>query len=463
METKGRVRATVQLRENPALTSQSVESLDAATSVAVLEDQGAWLKIKSGQAGSIPGWVPRDALAFSPEEDGLFPDCASASGRKFPAVPSSLPAAELANWLSAPGQPGWLSPQVWGQLPAQVQQDVVNGIQSAIQQRRANWDAWQNRLSTEGRTGTATVGEWQCLEKNGMDVWTVRAERIFSAPSEQRSSVAGWAVENDILRWTGQVKRNEKEPKYKTWYEVNLYKQNKLLTGWYKGDLLDPYIYPTDENDPAVERNAETQFDLQTPMLRMPADQEIADAIAANRGAYQYIDIINALGRTKIHHNLCGEFCVAALAGKDVIPFLNEWKVDYPRAVEIMRNDVGTGMTDVKCMLDTCQLRYEEYRYSPSVSPVSPARIRAELDKGKMAFAGVGIFKRNGRLSGTEKDPKKTTRHWVVVEEVLPVANGGWVRIYNPFFNREEVYSYNLFIQSHGQFPLGLWVTPKSS
>lgn len=461
MDKKGRVRSTVQLRESPAGNAPSVESLDASTPVSILDDQGEWLKVKSVQTGSIPGWVLREALAFSSDGSSVFPDCSLASGRKVPSVPASLAADALQSWLNTLGRPGWFPAEVWDKLTDSAQHEIVDGIQDAIHKKQAEWDAWQARLTAEGRTATAKVDEWTCLQNAGMDVWPVRAERIFLAPAEAHTGVAGWAVEKDILRWTGQVKRNEKEQKYKTWYEVSLYKQNKQLKGWFKGELLDPYIFPTDENDPAVERNADAQFDLQTPLLRTPADPEITDAINAGRGAYQYIDVVRALGSSKIHFNLCGEFCVAALAGRDVIPFLIDWKAVYPRAKDILRNNSGTGMSDVKCMLDTCQLHYEEYRYSPSVSPVSPARIRAELDKGKMAFAGVGIFKRNGKLSGTETDPKKTTRHWVVVEDVKPVGNGGWVRIYNPFFNREEVYPYNLFIQSHGQFPLGLWVTPK--
>jgi hypothetical protein len=460
MEANARLRSTVQLRENPAGTAPCVESLDAASLITILEDQGAWLKIKSGQKGSIPGWVPRDALTFFVAETGFFPEFALASGQKVLSVPQSLPVAQVKSWLNSPGQPGWLSHKVWGQLAVNAQQAIVSGIQDAIQQRKADWDAWQERLSAEGRTDTARVDEWQCLEKGGMDVWSVRAERIFSKPAEKNSPVVGWVVESDILRWTGQVKRNEAEPKYKTWYEVRLYKQNRQLNGWFKGDLLDPYYHPTAENDPALERNADNQFCLTTPLLRLPADQEFTDAMNAGRSAYQYIDIFNVLGVHKVHYNLCGELCAATLAGQDIIPFLKEWKKVYPNATGILRSGGGTGLGDIKSMLDTCRLAYEEYRYSPSISPVSPARIKAELDKGKMALAGVGIFKRNGRLCGSEKDPKTTTRHWVIVEDIRPVGSGGWVRLYNPFFNREETYSYNLFIQSHGQFPLGLWVTP---
>ena len=38
----------------------------------------------------------------------------------------------------------------------------------------------------------------------------------------------------------------------------------------------------------------------------------------------------------------------------------------------------------------------------------------------------------------------------VVVEDVLPVGNSGWVRIYNPFNNCEEVYPYDVFLASGG-------------
>jgi len=79
------------------------------------------------------------------------------------------------------------------------------------------------------------------------------------------------------------------------------------------------------------------------------------------------------------------------------------------------------------------------------------------LRNDQMIYWGVGIFKSNGRLAGSVNNDK-TTRHWVVLEDLIPVGNDGWVRIYNPFRNREEVYTYNTFILSVGQFGLGLLV-----
>ena len=458
MSATARVRASVQLRQDPLQSAQITESLGSATPVEILEDQGAWLKIKASRsAHAIQGWAVREALAIPPAEDGIFPSIKLEDGENIPAVPRSLKAADLLAFHNAPDQPRWIPQTVWGKVNAGEQQSITGGIRGAILQRQTEWDAWLAGISANNRTDEASIEEWLVMLRGGKDMWTLRPEMIYTEASQDKGHL-GWAIENDIMQWTGQVKRNDREPKYKTWYEVNLYKNSKMLKGWYKADLLDPYIFPSEENDPSIEANGVNQFDLSTPMLRHPADPEIAEAIAANRAGYQYIDIFNAFDKHKIHHNLCGEFCAATLAGVDVIPLLKKWKsVDNAKVTEIMRDDEGTGLGDVKAMLSLFDLKHEEYRYAPSVTPVSPIRLLDQLKAGKMAFSGVGIFKSNGKLCGKEAG-SKTTRHWVLLEDVVPVGNSGWVRIYNPFRNREEIYTYDLFILSVGQFGIGLWV-----
>lgn len=458
MATSARTRASVQLRENPNGAAQFTESLGAGTAVEIMNDQGAWLQVKASKsAHAIPGWVPREGLAFPPAGDSIFPLLVVANGKSVPSVPHSVKAADFLAWKAAAGKPGWISSAMWNKLNVGDQQTVTDGMRSVIVQKQNEWETWLAEVNTTGRSDDAKMEEWFAALEGGRDVWTLRPEMIYTEASQDQGHL-GWAIEDDILRWSGKVKRNDQEQKYKTWYEVSLFKGGKFLKGWYKADLLDPYIYPTDETDTAVDSNKDTLFDLQTPMVRLPADPEIADAMAANRAGYQYIDIINALGKSKIHHNLCGEFCVSALAGSDVISLLNQWKAVYPRALEIMRNNEGTGLTDAKSMFALFDLTVEEYRYAPSIAPFSPLRLLEQLRAGKMAFAGVGIFKSNGKLCGKETG-SKTTRHWVVLEDVIPVGNSGWVRIYNPFRNREEVYTYDLFIESVGQFGIGLWVS----
>lgn len=460
MATQARMRAPIQLRESPSFEAGSVEILGPLTPIQILEDQDAWLKIKASRmAGAIEGWVPRDALVFRSTAQAVFPGVSIRSQEVVPSVPPLLKASDFLNWLGATVEPNWIPPNVWSGLQIVTQQNIMNGIRGAIQARQSQWDSWLDSVSANGRQNEARMEEWLVTLQGGLDVWSLRGERIFKEAAEGQGHL-GWAVESDIMRWTGQVKRNENEPKYKIWYEVWLYKMEKLLKGWYKADLLDPYVYPTDEDDPSVESNLESQFDLSQPLLRIPADQEFQDAIDAGRRGYQYLDVFRVIDKHVIHFNLCGEICVAALTGRDVIPLLNQWKVSYVRAPAIIRDPKeGTGIGDLKSMLALSNLVFEEYRYSPSVSPTSPLRLQNQLKEGKMAIAGVGIYRSNGKLCGNESDSGKIVRHWVVLEDVKPVGNSGWVRLYNPFRNREEIYTYDNFIQSVGRFGVGLWVT----
>jgi hypothetical protein len=453
-----RVRASVQLRESAAQNAAISESLGAGTPVEILDDQGAWLQVKaSPSTHAIPGWLPREALAFPPMTGEVFPVVKIAGVKSYSPISYTLRASELQAWKTAATEkPAWIPDNIWGKANASEQKSIKDGLRDALQNHQVEWDAWVAGVTAEGRQDEARLEEWLASLQGGRDVWSVRPEMIYSDASQDHGHL-GWVKESDIMRWTGKVKKNNQEPKYKIWYEVSLFKSDKLLKGWFKGDLLEPYIYPSETNDTAIDANKDIQFDLTTTILRHPADLEIQDAIHANRSGYQYLDIVNALGKTKIHYNLCGEFCAAALAGVDVIPLLNQWKAVYPKAMDIMRNNEGTGLSDIKSILQMYDLKFEEYRYTPSISPVSPVRILDLLNKGKMVFWGVAIFKANGKLSGPVSSDK-TTRHWIILEDVIPVGNNGWVRIYNPFRNREEVYSYDYFIQSVGQFGIGLLV-----
>ena len=460
MTDTARIRATTQLHKTPAANVQISESLGAGTPVEILEDQGNWLHVKEVQSThAIPGWAQREALAFPPPNGtDIFSSVMLANKESYASLFASAKTKDTLAWKDAPGleKPDWIPQVRWGKISAGEQQSIKDSIRNFFQSHQDKWETWLAKIRDEGREEDANVDEWLAAVQGGRDVWTVRAEQIYPEPSTQKNGL-GWANVNDIMRWTGKVQRNDQETKYKLWYEVSMLKSGRMLNGWYKADLIEPYIFPTESTDTTIAANQETQFDLTKPILRHPADQEIEDAIAAKRAAYQYIDIFNVLGIHKIHHNLCGEFCAATLAGVDIIPFLNQWKDSYADAEKIIRNNLPTGLGDIKSMLSLFNLPHEEFRYTPSITPVSPVRLLKLLEEGKKVFWGVAIFKSNGKLSGTVSN-SSTTRHWIVLEDLIPVGNNGWVRIYNPFRNREEVYTYDWFIQSVGQFGIGLLV-----
>lgn len=458
-----RIRATIQLRETPLQTAPISESLGAGTPVDILDDQGAWLKVQASESShAISGWLMREGLAFPPREDGVFPMLSLSTGKSYTPVPRSLKANDLLTWKAAPeNKPHWIPDTIWNTATSGEREKVKDGIRNALQTRQTEWDAWMADVTAAGRQNEASLEEWLVTLQGGRDVWSWRAEMIYTEASQTKGHL-GWVAPNDIMLWTGKVRRNDQESKYKIWYEVVLYKSGKLLKGWFKGDLVETYVHPTKENDVVNESNAANQFDLTKPILRHPADSEIQDAINAGRAGYQYLDIAKVIGVTKIHYNLCGMFCAAALAGVDVIPLLQQWKAAYPNADKILRNNSGTGLTDVESMLKIYGLEYETLTYDSSISSITPARLLERVEKGNMVFWGVAIFKSNGKLSGKVAGDK-TTRHWIVLEDVHPVGNSGWVRIYNPFRNREEIYTYDYFMLSVGQFGLGLLVdVPKN-
>ncbi len=450
----GRTRSRVSLRSAPRSNASVVIALGPQEKIEILEDQGDWLKVKLTKVrGTAAGYAPRLAIIKpDPEAPPVFPQVEVVpGGASIAGVPPSLKPGELVDWLQAGGKPTWVADDVWSQLDGVQQQALVDGVRNAIQQHQTAWDDWLAELQNNQRMDEATMEEWLTILKDGRDVWSVRPERIFKGAGENTGHL-GWIGVDDILLWSGHIQRNVQEPKYKDWYHVGLTKMDRDLDGWFKADLLEAYDLPTPENDPSIAKNAENIFDLAQPKLRAPADPEIAQALA-RRSAAQYIDLKAVLGWNKQHFNLCGEFCVAAIFGEDIIPLLKRWKASYDKAQTILSRNRGTTLIDLQSILRLNGPEGEIFQYSSSVAPTAPRRIREMLAAGRMAITGVTISSRSGKL-----EPRGGVQHWVVLVDIVPVGTSGWVRLYNPFMNREEVYAYDLFLEAFRRFGIGLWV-----
>jgi hypothetical protein len=369
-------------------------------------------------------------------------------------VPISLPLSVFRRWLASKDESPWLPADYSAAIQRGEKPSVGAMIRQSIAGRQADWDAWVAEVVTEGREELCTLDEWVALMQGGREMWSIRAERIFEDAS-QHSAGLGWVVPDDVVHWTGHVKSNPEEEKYKTWYQVEFTKLDRQIHGWFKASLLDEFFMPTPETDLAEPENKAKVFDLSKPRLRIPADPEIADARQAGRLAAQFIDIERALGWGEVHHNLCGEFCVAALAGVDVIPALQSWLPAYAGAHGILAKDLGTSLVDLQSMLEVLGMKYEYYRAEGSVAPLTPTYLRKQLDTGRMAitFTGVlssGVLKAHSRI-----------RHWIVIEDVLRVANSAWLRVFNPYTNREEVYRYEDVVDMPSRTSIGLWIEPR--
>ena len=445
-------RSSVNLRSGPQPRETVLDVIGAGELVEIVEDRGDFVKVRTVRfQPAVSGYVRRSVLVEKRPTVQVFPVLQLDPLTKIASVPAALPLSEFLKWLDTDKEPAWLPERAVQMVSSGGKPSTRKLIQKALSARTAEWEAWVSEVKTHDRLSSARLDEWFVILSGGREMWSFRAERIFQHPSEH-SSAPAWVAPSDALHWTGHVHVNNQERKYKTWYEVEFSKLDSDFRGWYKADLLEEYIFPEGARPLVIPENKSTAFDLSKPALRLPADPELEEARKAGRRASQYIDVNAVLGRSRVNHNLCGELCVAGLAGSDLVPLLRKWLPVYSGAKSILEGDHGTSIPDLQSLLDLAGLKYEFFRGEASVAPITPGYLRKMLDEGQMAIAGVGITG-----SGVLKF-NSGIRHWVVIEDVIRVQNTGWVRLYNPFPNKEETYPFDQVFGSNAGSGTGLWV-----
>ena len=446
--------SSANLRGTPDLKSGVIEALNPQEPVQVLEDAANLVKVQATRWNPpILGYVLKSSIIENQAAPQIFPKIDLGNGIAIQAVPASLPLSTFLTWLNSPDESPWLPANYLNAIKSGQQPSVGGLIRQVIANHQAEWDAWVSEVKQQGRDAIATMDEWIVILSGGREMWSFRTERIFAQPS-QSSAAPAWVTPQDVLHWTGHIQINNLEPKYKTWYQVEFTKLDKEFTGWYKASLLEEFFLPTPDTDLTVPENKNKVFDLSHPLLRLPADPEIDAARKAGLSGAQYINIQAATGWGKINHNLCGEFCAAALGASDIIPFLKGWLTSYTGAKAILLNDSGTSIQDLESMLDLFNKKYDFFQSEASVMPLTPDYLRKMLDSGRMAIIGTGITY-NGILKWSSH-----IRHWVVIEDFIRVANSGWVRVYNPFSDLEEVYPFTVVFDATTGTAMGLWVEP---
>jgi hypothetical protein len=450
----GITRSSVDLRIAADLKSGVIEALNPQEHVQILQDAGNVLKVQVTRWDTpISGYVLKSSIIVPKVNPQIFPSVDLGNNIQIPSVPVSLPLATFLTWLSSKSESPWLPADYLALIKSGQKPSVGGLIRQTISSHQADWDAWVSEINQQARQTTATLDEWLVILWGGREMWSFRTERLFAQPAE--GAAPAWVTRNDVLLWTGHVRFNNKELKYKLWYEVKFTKLDKEFKGWYKASLLEEFIVPTSDTDLTIPGNKDKVFDLSKPLLRLPADPEIDAARKAGLRGAQYININAATGWSKINRNLCGQFCAAALGASDVIPFLKSWIASYKNAKDILRTDFGTTIVDLESMLDVFKKPYEFFRAEASVIPLTPAYLRKVLDSGRMALVGTGINTAAGQLKWSYP-----SRHWVVIEDFVRVGNSGWVRLYNPFPDKEEVYPYDMVFDAATGTVIGLLVTP---
>jgi len=451
MEMTGRTRAEVELRAASSLKSNFVDRLPTDCEVAILENTNRTFKVKPTVIKSgVSGYLPSMAVIQKPENFELFPKIQDPrSNRKFSTIPESLKLKEYLGWAvdKKSGLP-WLSAHDRGSINPAKLDGIIQQIVANTLGKKSEWNDWIQAIKANERLDEASMKEWVVILEGGREMFSIRDHIVYTYP-DRADEHQGWILSGQIARWNGVIKKGKKNGELRNFCEVDFYRINKEMHGFIREELLEDYIYPDPKTDVEIDDNRESVFDLKTQKIRLPEDEEIIEAKNKGYTASQYIDVFNATKKHLIHFSLCGEICVAMITNNDIIPLLKNWlDSGFWRAPAILKDPhEGTSVADLQSILEIYDLTGEVY----SSIPTSAAKIKAKLDEGKIAIVGTGINSAGVVL------PKGRIRHWVVLTDIIPSGNNGWVRGYNPFHNREEVYRYDEFIASSG-VGAGLWI-----
>jgi hypothetical protein len=334
---------------------------------------------------------------------------------------------EMPDWLQSGLCPPWIRFSQWQHLSRENREAI---LEWALR----TWDTWIQQLTIEGRLCEADIEEYLILVQGLHPLFIVEKcwwRRPQYAQSTFYSDVLGYPAYLDWVMWTGVHTENLGY----TWYEV-IYDGR---IGWMRSSNFgDPF-----------------PFDMTQAMVAIPQDPAIAEA--ARAGPAQFIDIREVVpGAPARNTMLCGEFCVAALLGEEVdfrvLNLLRAWTHEHSRAVYLLEHNIGTWRKpDLYDMLNLYDVAYENLDRH-----LSCQELEDELHSGKMLIAFVNIDTKGSNSCGGMDQRGGEADHWVVVEDAKAVGDGGWIRMYNPYWNREEIYTYEEFENAWVNY--GLWV-----
>ncbi|NNC09347.1 hypothetical protein HJC10_41865, partial [Corallococcus exiguus] len=175
---------------------------------------------------------------------------------------------------------------------------------------------------------------------------------------------------------------------------------------------------------------------------------EWLDSALQEGSAAQYLDLQKVLGPGWIqeHYNQCGPLAVGASLGMSPKEALTLFKDSDGATSASILNGGGTTRGSTLAKVYESMGWTTDYTAGEASIP-KPEDMARMLDDGKALIALVNIDTKgaDGMLRDFDESTK-TVAHWVNVRAVEDNGNGDWtVRVYNPFENREEIYSWDDF------------------
>jgi hypothetical protein len=260
--------------------------------------------------------------------------------------------------------------------------------------------------------------------------WCIKVTPLYEKPGGKKQNLN--LSMNSIYDVTG----NQQISAGKPWIEIKFIDKDQVSRqGWIQDVYLEDYI-----EDPNSRG-----FEVLVP-----------NPTADSTDAAQYMK----WEKDARYTNMCGELCVAFIAGEVIETFLNKWKqMEGSQYKRIIPFDIPTGADVVNNMLQVYGYPSKYISFQDGLADAetglrkTPGRFQKMLATHYL-IAAVRIDSVAGNIG------EGKVGHWVVVDKVTPEGiNRGWVEIYNPFPNKRQVYSFDEFIKScEAEGMTGLWV-----
>jgi hypothetical protein len=260
--------------------------------------------------------------------------------------------------------------------------------------------------------------------------WCIKVTPLYEKPGGKKQNVL--LSEKRLYDVTG----NQQMFLGKPWTEIKFVDKDGIQRqGWIQDVYLEEYV------DDPVSRGFEVHIPNPTP---------------DSTDAAQYM----RWERDARYTNMCGELCVAFIAGEDIETFLTKWKeMKGSQYKAIIPFDIPTGAPVVNNMLKVYGYPDNYITFQAGLGGnndmlYTPGRFQKMLATHYL-IAAVRIDSVAGNIG------EGPIGHWVVLDKVIPDGiNRGWVEIYNPFPNKRQNYSFDEFIKScKAESYTGLWVS----
>jgi hypothetical protein len=331
-----------------------------------------------------------------------------------------IPRGDWFEWREKIRKPPWISPEVWDLLSPEEKRELV------LEARKA-YDAQNERIAS------MRTPPW---EKDPNWLWNIIGIDPLLLDSRYLHGDINIA---ELQAYLEGVKRE-----YDGHWADFLEKQAVFKFG-VGDDLSEAFLIYMFGLEGAAEYGVQAEVSIDQRLMGVP------DFKYSTGSARQYIDLSEIQGFDNaynvVHLNLCGQLTIAVIIGEDPIDTLVQFE-NVSNGQSILEDpNMGTYPQNLIDLLEEHQWEGQPMGYASDPEPwqdypPTMQNLHDYLVDGKVVIPLVNLNTNTGYLE--PGDIHADASHWIAVLQTVETRTGEeFIRIYNPFQNREEWISYD--------------------